>query len=56
MPISFILFVIVAIAVHVLLTRTPLGIRIHMIGSNLEATRYLRRRHAPGPGLRLSAL
>ena len=28
------------IAVHVLLTRTPLGIRIHMIGSNLEATRY----------------
>ena len=25
---------------HVLLTRTPLGIRIHMIGSNLEATRF----------------
>ena len=40
MPISFILFLVVAIAVHVLLTRTPLGIRIHMIGSNLEATRF----------------
>ncbi len=39
-PISFILLVVIAIAVHVLLTRTPLGIRIHMIGSNLEATRY----------------
>ena len=39
-PISFVLFVIVAILAHVLLTRTPLGIRIHMIGSNLEATRY----------------
>lgn len=39
-PISFILLVIMAIAVHVMLTRTPLGIRIHMIGSNLPATRY----------------
>ena len=39
-PISFALFVVVAIVVHVLLTRTPLGIRIHMIGSNLEATRF----------------
>jgi simple sugar transport system permease protein len=39
-PLSFILFVAVALAVHVLLTRTPLGIRIHMIGSNLEATRF----------------
>jgi simple sugar transport system permease protein len=39
-PISFILFVIIAVGAHVLLTRTPLGIRIHMIGSNLEATRY----------------
>ena len=39
-PISFILFVIIAIGIHVLLTRMPLGIRIHMIGSNLEATRY----------------
>jgi simple sugar transport system permease protein len=39
-PISFLLFMIVAILAHVLLTRTPLGIRIHMIGSNLEATRY----------------
>jgi len=39
-PISFYLFVAVAFAVHILLTRTPLGIRIHMIGSNLEATRF----------------
>ena len=39
-PISFILLVVMAIAVHVMLTRTPLGIRIHMIGSNLPATRY----------------
>ena len=29
-----------AVLVHVLLTRTPLGIRIYMIGSNLEATRF----------------
>jgi len=40
MPISFILFVLVAVAVHLLLHRTPLGIRIYMIGSNLEATRF----------------
>jgi simple sugar transport system permease protein len=39
-PISFIVFVVIAIAVHLLLTRAPLGIRIHMIGSNLESTRY----------------
>lgn len=39
-PISFIVFTVVAIAVHIVLTRTELGIRIHMIGSNLEATRY----------------
>jgi simple sugar transport system permease protein len=39
-PISFIVFVVIAAAAHVLLTRAPLGIRIHMIGSNLEATRY----------------
>lgn len=39
-PISFILFATVAAGVHVLLTRTPLGVRIHMAGSNLEATRY----------------
>lgn len=39
-PVSFLLFVIVAIVIHVLLTRTPLGIRIHMVGSNLNATRY----------------
>jgi simple sugar transport system permease protein len=39
-PISFVLFTLVAIAVHVFLTRTALGIRIHMIGSNPEATRF----------------
>lgn len=39
-PISFLLFAAVAAGVHVLLTRTPLGVRIHMAGSNLEATRY----------------
>ena len=39
-PISFLLFTLVAVAVHVFLTRTALGIRIHMIGSNLEATRF----------------
>jgi len=40
MPFSFIVFVVLAILVHILLTRTALGLRIHMIGSNLEATRY----------------
>jgi simple sugar transport system permease protein len=39
-PLSFIVFVVVAALVHVLLTRTALGVRTHMIGSNLEATRY----------------
>lgn len=40
LPLSFVVFAIVAVAAHVLLTRTELGVRIHMIGSNLEATRY----------------
>jgi simple sugar transport system permease protein len=39
-PISFFVFVVVAVVVHVLLTRTALGVRIHMIGSNREATRF----------------
>jgi simple sugar transport system permease protein len=39
-PISFVLFVSIALGVHVLLTRTALGVRIHMIGSNLESTRF----------------
>jgi simple sugar transport system permease protein len=39
-PISFLLFTLVAIAVHVFLTRSALGIRIHMTGSNPEATRF----------------
>ncbi len=40
MPYSFVIFVVVALAMHALLTRTPQGVRIHMIGSNLEATRF----------------
>jgi simple sugar transport system permease protein len=39
-PISFFVFAVVAVLVHVLLTRTALGVRIHMIGSNREATRF----------------
>jgi simple sugar transport system permease protein len=39
-PISFILFCLVTIGIHILMTKTALGLRIHMIGSNLEATRY----------------
>jgi simple sugar transport system permease protein len=39
-PISFGFLALVAVAVHILLTRTPLGVRIHMIGSNFEATRF----------------
>jgi simple sugar transport system permease protein len=40
LPISFVLFAAIAAAIHLLLRRTPLGIRIHMAGSNLEATRF----------------
>ncbi|WP_395023088.1 ABC transporter permease [Dongia sp.] len=39
-PISFFVFAGVAILVHILLTRTALGVRVHMIGSNREATRF----------------
>ena len=39
-PWSFLLFLVLAIGVHILLTRTPLGVKIHMIGSNQESTRY----------------
>ena len=39
-PISFGIFAVVTLGVHILLTRTVLGIRIHMIGSNLESTRF----------------
>lgn len=39
-PVSFFLLLAAAAAVHLLLTRTPIGIQIHMAGSNLEATRY----------------
>ncbi len=40
LPLSFVVFGVMALALHVLLTRTELGVRIHMIGSNLEATRF----------------
>jgi simple sugar transport system permease protein len=40
LPLSLIVFGLVALAAHVLLTRTELGVRIHMIGSNLESTRF----------------
>lgn len=39
-PYSFFLFLFLAYAMHHLLTRRPLGLHIHMIGSNLMATRY----------------
>jgi simple sugar transport system permease protein len=39
-PISFGIFAVVAFGVHILLTRSVFGIRIHMIGSNLESTRF----------------
>lgn len=39
-PISFYIFILLAFGVHQMLRRTPLGIRIHMLGSNPEATRY----------------
>ena len=39
-PISFGIFAIVAIGAHILLTRTVLGIQIHMTGSNIESTRF----------------
>ncbi|MEZ5936505.1 MAG: ABC transporter permease [Alphaproteobacteria bacterium] len=40
LPIPLLLFMLCAFAWHVLLTRTPLGFSIHMIGSNLEASHY----------------
>lgn len=40
LPIPLILFALCALAWHILLTRTPLGFGIHMIGSNIEASRY----------------
>ena len=39
-PVPLIIFVIVVFAVHILLTRTRLGFATHMLGSNIEATRY----------------
>jgi simple sugar transport system permease protein len=40
LPIPLILFALCALAWHILLTRTPLGFSVHMIGSNMEASRY----------------
>jgi simple sugar transport system permease protein len=40
LPIPLILFALCALAWHILLTRTPLGFGVHMIGSNMEASRY----------------
>jgi simple sugar transport system permease protein len=39
-PVSFLLFLLAAVAVGLFLTRTPLGIGVYMVGSNPEATRY----------------
>jgi len=39
-PISFCIFILAAWGVHIFLTRSVLGIQIHMIGSNLESTRF----------------
>lgn len=39
-PISFYIFIVLALGVHLLLIATPLGVRIHMLGSNLDATRF----------------
>ena len=35
-----VLFLLAAVAVGLFLSRTPLGIGVHMVGSNPEATRY----------------
>ncbi|WP_407051175.1 ABC transporter permease [Methyloraptor flagellatus] len=40
LPLPFLIFVAVAALVAVILSRTPFGISVAMIGSNLEATRY----------------
>ncbi|MBP7001622.1 ABC transporter permease [Amaricoccus sp.] len=39
-PLIFLLLVVVAIAVGIILRRTPFGVACRMIGSNIEATRY----------------
>lgn len=39
-PISFFVFLAAVLAISFLLNQTPLGVRIRMIGSNLEAARF----------------
>jgi simple sugar transport system permease protein len=39
-PVPFIVLIAVAIVVAVLLKRTPFGVSVFMVGSNIEATRY----------------
>jgi simple sugar transport system permease protein len=39
-PAPFVIFVIIAIGVSLILTRTAFGISVYSIGSNIEATRY----------------
>lgn len=40
MPMPFVVLIVVAIVVAVLLKRTPFGVAVFMVGSNIEATRY----------------
>lgn len=39
-PVPFLVLIAAAVAVGLILTRTAFGISVHMLGSNLEATRY----------------
>ena len=39
-PVPLIIFLICALGWHILLRKAPLGLSIHMLGSNIEATRY----------------
>jgi simple sugar transport system permease protein len=39
-PISIIIYIVVAIAAYILFERTPWGVKLHMAGSNLTAVEY----------------
>ena len=39
-PIPLLIFILAVVVWHVLMTRTRLGFTTHMVGSNIEATRY----------------
>lgn len=39
-PIPFVVFLLAATVIGLVLTRTTFGVSVHMLGSNLEATRY----------------